>query len=322
MFHRYSLYMLGIFLLLAVAYTAPGMPNAWWDDTSAPNSTNGQKIIVERPDNNDPTEHLGRWQVFYKEESTGVFSNSALIDSQTYQINDVADNSKYIIYVVNFNEDIPSPVKTITIGDRTPPTFTSSSPISGATNVPPNTTPIVINWQDMDINLGGVNYGQSRITINTQSWAMNAVGSITPSSNTGYQVNGRWTYTPGGQKYNQSVTVSVRLYDLAGNNMTTPAVFNYRTAMTAPAAPEVTWNAGGPNSRDTQRFTVTRPSTTNAGGVGIDNITHWDIQWRYTDPLSAWTPSNNILIASNGIISGVSDNCDIEVQVRFRGTQG
>ena len=335
MFRKYLLYVFSISMLFTVGECAlpqPGPPILSCT-LGAANSGSPQTIKVTRPNMGNVT----FWYVNYFNKSNNIankttnMSYSGVPDFDIY----VSDNSVIEVSIVFIETIYPleespqSPTATITIGDRTPPTVNSMSPAAGAIDVARNAQ-ISIIWRDTDITLRGVSYNASVVTINGGSpLNMLTNGSRLSTSNVAGQTNtvqGTWTYNPTGQKYNQLVTVSIHLQDHAGNFMHNPngtpriETYTYKTVMTAPDAPTVVWNPSVLNGGNIQQFTVTRPSTTNAGAnVGIDNITQYNMRWRYqyTD---SWTDIYNIAITSDQQVSGVSDNCIVEVQVAFVGS--
>jgi len=273
----------------------PVAPVATWSSALSPlNVPDNQTITVNRPNSNPPVDSppaaVSYWRVVYTDRITEEIATSDFFAATrdavilVAPLKNIRDNRDYEIraHWVSYRNasatyfyGINSDPTTVRVGDRTPPKVTSHSPANNVTNVPLN-TPIVINWTDEDIEQIGVSKNLSVIKINNVDMASSGTNNITAKN--GKYVTGNWTYAPAGQKYNETVSVSVQLFDNAGNFMTTQN-FSYKTTFPAPAAaPTVTWLPTAANGGNTQKFTVSSPIP-NIDGITIDNIDRLGTQW-------------------------------------------
>ncbi|GBR77037.1 hypothetical protein NO2_1495, partial [Candidatus Termititenax persephonae] len=274
----------------------PSVPIVSWTNQGI---NNNQEITVGKPGTAADTEYnVTKWEVQWKYSTDTDWGGATTlnISNASHIISSVKDNCTINVRVRWVRDDGQTSAwvtNNISLGDKTAPTISNHS-VAGSPNINPNAQ-ITISGSDEG---SGINWTNSKITIN------GILGTLTGNGGNG-------EYEPSFQTYNTTYNVSVTLYDVSGNT-STPYTFAYKTTMNTPPAPTVVWNPEVINSRDTQKFTVTRPITDN-----IENITHWDIRWRYDG--GNWATIQACSISSSSLqYSNISDNCTIEVQVRYR----
>jgi hypothetical protein len=147
--------------------------------------------------------------------------------SSTYSINNVADNKKYNIYIIDFDTEgmEQSPIRTVTVGDRTPPsinvvTVGGLAPDTGITNINPD-APIRIQWYDRDITGQGVDWSVSTVNIGGAIYTPSQISSNPPTvdANDGKAgITGWAEFQPQGQDYATTYNVWIQLRDYSGNH--------------------------------------------------------------------------------------------------------
>ncbi|GBR75908.1 hypothetical protein NO2_0536 [Candidatus Termititenax persephonae] len=284
---------------------APSPPNVIWDEHDG-NIGDTQEFIVTRPATGN-IENITQWDVRwrYKEvpENNWQLTENIPVE-EDWQTENVSDNCEIEVQVRYRENDLVSDwsnTTSILIYDRTPPVVSGHDVVGSPNNIEQNAQ-IMIYASDEE---SSIDWTASMLTINGSS--------IPAGSFSGYGTYG--VYSPSGQKYNATYNVLVTLYDSAGNFMAEPYAFAYKTTMNVPSAPSLNWNQQALNSGDTQIFTVTRPATNN-----IENMTHWDVQWRYDGENleTDWRLTENIPIDEDWQITNVSDNCVVWVRVRYK----
>ncbi len=223
--------------------------------------------------------------------SSPLAANTSYTVTLSTQMTDMAGNALTLPGAWSFTSALPGPLDTIK------PTVTTLSPSSGATNASTGSTVRATFSEAM--NPTGVTTS-GRFTVKTTSGGTNVPGTVTYSNNVA-------TFTPTSAlaaSTSYTMTLSTLMTDVAGNALTLPSTWTFRTApvVTTCAAPTITSHtdsspSGGGNvsfnwttvpgatsyriEPQSGFFTYSTVTTTSATSFsGVDGTNPVDPTWR------------------------------------------